>query len=290
MPHNYPSDMDGSSPSFDHYKRIQRLAPDRSGRDSAAHARHQLYVARDKRSLESVLIKLTSKPGLIYQHDLTNEIASLSTINRELPASRYFPVVREHGRLRDGRVYLVTSLFDEFPLATAIGTERMPAKMVAHLRTVIEAAKAVAELHRLKIFHVDLNPMNILHRAEKGRPVIRIIDFESSYELARHSTGVFYSPPTTPGYSAPEVSRQAPDARSDLFSLGAVLYTMLAGYQWSDAEVGARVQADRQLDPEIKGILLTAVDSDPDRRYPSIQEFHAALVGYLERIWPGRSW
>ena len=133
--------------------------------------------------------------------------------------------------------------------------------------------------------------MNILYRVEENRPVIRIVDFESSYELTRHSAGVFYNPPTTPGYSAPEVSRQAPDARSDLFSLGAVLYTMLAGYQWPwDADADTRIQADRQLDPELKGILLTAVDSNPDRRYPSIQEFHAVLVDHLERIWPGRSW
>jgi len=41
--------------------------------------------------------------------------------------------------------------------------------------------------------------MNILYRAEKGQPVIRIVDFESSYEAARHSGGPFYNPPTTPG-------------------------------------------------------------------------------------------
>jgi tRNA A-37 threonylcarbamoyl transferase component Bud32 len=48
-------------------------------------------------------------------------------------------------------------------------------------------AKAVSQLHRVGIIHVDLNPMNILHRAEKGRPVIRIVDFESSYEATRYS-------------------------------------------------------------------------------------------------------
>jgi serine/threonine protein kinase len=291
MLHSDPIDIDCKSAPFDQFKNIQRLSANRSGHGSGEHPRHHLYVGRDKRSPASVLIKLTSKPGLIYQYNLTNEIASLSTINRELPASPYFPVIREHGRLRDGRVYLITSLFDEFPLATAIGAERMPGKMVAYLRTAMEVAAALADIHRLKIFHVDLNLMNILHRTEKGRPVIRIVDFESSFELARHSTGIFYDPPTTVGYCAPEVSRQAPDARSDLFSLGAVLYTMLAGYGWTwEAEVWTCVEADREIDPELKGILLTAVNSDPDRRYPSIEEFHAALAAYLERIWPGRSW
>ncbi len=291
MPHTDSVDIDGTSPPWDQFRNIQRLAPDRRGPGSVEHARHHLYVGRDTQTAARVLIKLTSKPGLIYQHDLANEIATLSTINRELPASLYFPVVRAHGRLQDGRVYLITSLFEELPLATAIGTERMPAKMVAHLRTAIEVAQALAELHRLTIVHVDLNPMNILHRVENGRPLIRIVDFESSYELTRHSAGVFYNPPTTPGYSAPEVSRQAPDPRSDVFSLGAVLYTMLAGYQWTwEADADTCIEADRQLDRELKGILLTAVHQNPDGRYRTIQAFHAALAAYLERIWPGRSW
>lgn len=283
--------IDNASPPFDRLTTIHRLATTRSGHRSVEHVRHHLYVGRDKRTQANLLIKLSSKPGLVYQQNLTNEIATLSTVNRELHASRYFPVVVDHGRLRDGRVYMVSYLFDEFPLATSITTERMPSRMVAYLRTTIEVALALLELHRLMIFHVDLNPMNILHRTHKGRPVIRIVDFESSYERARHSTGVFYNPSTTPRFSAPEVSHQAPDARSDLFSLGAVLYTMLAGYQWTwDAEADAAIQADRELDPELREILLPAVDPNPDRRFPSVQEFHDVLAGYLERIWPGRSW
>jgi serine/threonine protein kinase len=282
-------DIDCTLPPFDQFTSVQRLASDRSGHGE--HARHHLYVGRDRKTRANALVKLTSKPGLVYQSNLNNEIATLSTINRELPTSRYFPVVLEHGKLRDGRVYLITSLFDEFPLATAIGAERMPARMVANLRMTIEVAKALMGLHDLRIYHVDLNPMNILYRTEQGRPVIRIVDFESSYEHARHSAGDFYNPPTTLGYCAPEVAHQAPDARSDLFSLGAVLYTALASYQWTwDAEVSASVKADREIDGDLKEVLLTAVDPNPDRRYPSVREFHATLSAYLEGIWPGRSW
>ena len=278
-------------PPFDQFKSIQPLSTHRRGHTSIEHARHQLYSARDRRTSASVLVKLTSKPGVVYQHNLSNEIASLSTINRELPQSPYFPVIARHGHLPDGRVYLITSLFDEFPVATTIAAEPMPGKMVAHLRTTIEVAKALTQIHALNIFHVDLNPMNILHRVEKGGPVIRIVDFESSYELARHTTGVFYSPPTTPGYSAPEVSQHPPDGRSDIFSSGAVLYTMLAGYArtWG-VDIAASVDGDPDLDLELKAILLKALDPDPAGRYGSIQEFHAVLAAYLEAIWPGRTW
>ena len=286
-----PLGIDCAAPPFDQLRNIEWLAPARSGHRSVEYARHQLYVGRELHNPVNVLIKVTSKPGLVYEQNLTNEISTLLTINRELPDSRHFPVVNDHGWLADGRRYLITSFFDEFPLSTTIGTDRDDGRLVAHLRMAIEVSRVLGEIHRLGIFHVDLNPMNILYRATSTRPVIRIVDFESSYERARHLAGEFYSPPTTPGYSAPEVSHQAPDARSDLFSLGAVFYTALAGYRWTDhGEVSARVQADGEIDTELKDALLKAVDSVPDRRYPSVRKFQAALTAYLERIWPGRAW
>jgi hypothetical protein len=44
----------------------------------------------------------------------------------------------------------------------------------------------------------------------EGETVIRVVDFESSYEVARHGNGIFYNPPTTSGYCAPEL--QGPGA------------------------------------------------------------------------------
>jgi len=279
------------SAPFTRFRNIQRLGQDRSGHASVEHVRHQLYVGRDTETRANALIKVATKPGLVYQHNLTNEIATLSTINRELPDSRYFPLLWDHGRLADGRVFLIMSLFDEWPLATTIGPERIPERLVAHIRTALEVATALDDLHRIPVFHVDLNPMNILYRSEKGRPVIRIVDFESSYDVARFSNGAFYSPPTTSGFSAPEVHVRAPDGRADVFSLGAVLCTMIAGYGtiWGE-ELSPRIEADAGLDGALKAILLKAVERDEDRRYQSIQEMHAALAGYLELIWPARSW
>jgi len=284
-------DRELRSGPFKRFGSIQRLGPDRSGHASVEHVRHQLYVGRDERTRANALIKVTSKPGLVYEHNLTNEIATLSTINRELPESRYFPELWDHGRLSDGRVFLIMSLFDEWPLATTIGPERRPDRLVGYLRTSLEVATALAELHRIRVFHVDLNPMNILYRAEQGRPVIRIVDFESAYEVARHGSGAVYNPPTTPGFCAPEVQGGAPDSRADVFSLGAVLYTMIAGHGWTwDSEQPARIEADADLDVDLKTILLTAVASDVSKRYQSVQEMYAALATYLESIWPGRSW
>ena len=278
------------SAPFKRFGHIQRLGSERSGHASLEHVRHQLYVGRDKRTRADALIKVINKPGLVYEHNLTNEIATLTTINRELPDSPFFPALWDHGRLEDGRVFLIMSLFDEWPLATTIGPEPIPRRLVAYLRASLEIATALADLHGIGIFHVDLNPMNILYRVEQGRPVVRIVDFESSYEVVRHSNGITYNPPTTPRFSAPEVRDRVPDGRADVFSLGAVIYTMLRGYGWTwEAELPARIEADAELDPELKACLLTAVDRDPDRRHQSILALYAALDAYLESIWPGRS-
>jgi serine/threonine protein kinase len=278
------------SAPFTAFRNIQRLGPDRSGHASVDHVRHQLYVGRDTRTRANALIKVLARPGLVFERNLTNEIATLSTINRELPDSRYFPLLWEHGRLADGRVFLIMSLFDEWPLATTIGPERLPHRLVGHLRAALEVARAVAELHRLRIYHVDLNPMNILYRVEQDRPVIRIVDFESSYEAARHASGEPYNPPITTGFCAPEVVEgKTPDRRADVFSLGAVLYTLLAGYgpAW-DAELAERIGGDREIDADLKTLLLAAVAADADRRYQSVEEMSAALAAYVETIWPGR--
>ena len=291
MPPSNLEDIDRGAVPFDRFTSVQRLGADRRGRASAEHARHQLYVGRDRQTRLNFLIKLTTKPGKVYQHDLENEIATLSTINRELPDSQYFPVVDDHGQSKDGRAYLVSTFFGELPLAASIGTEWVPQRLVANLRTALEVAKAMVELHGLQIFHVDLNPMNILYRVERSYPIIRIVDFESSYEVSRHTAGVFYSPPTTTGYSAPEVSKQPPDARSDVFSLGAVLYTMLEGHKWpATGEPRTRIETDPNLDPELRDLLLAAVAPSPDERYPTADEFAKCLAAYLERIWPGRTW
>jgi serine/threonine protein kinase len=281
--------IDAKSPPFDHFTHIRWIDPDRNANRSPEHVRHQLYMARFKRNPVNALIKVAARPGAVYQQDLRNEISTLTSINEALPDSRYFPFLHDQGELNDGRVYLISSLFDEFPLATVVGHEPVARQLVGHLRIAIEVARALAALHRLGIFHVDLNPMNILFGTERGKPVIRIVDFESSYEQRRHGAGAFYSPPTTPGYSAPEVSRQAPDARADIYSLGAVLDTLLTGTLWAGSEsIVSRVSNDPSLDAELQEALLKAVDLDPARRYPSVGRFQAALTAYLERIWPGR--
>lgn len=282
-----PSDL--ASDRLARLRNVRRMGADRSGHASVEHVRHQLYVAHDTETRADALLKVTTKPGLVYEQNLANEIAVLSTLNRELPGLPYFPLLIDHGRLSDGRMFVIMSLFEQWPLATTIGPERRPDRLVGYIRTTLAVGSALTSLHGIGVFHVDLNPMNILYRSEQGRPVIRIVDFESAYEVARHANGVFYNPPTTTGFSAPEVPGHAPDARADVFSLAAVLYTMIAGYEWTwNGDLSSRIDADRELDADLEAILLTAVDHDRNRRHPSVHDMCVSLAAYLESIWPGR--
>jgi hypothetical protein len=66
---------------------------------------------------------------------------------------------------------------------------------------------------------------------------------------------------------------------------------MLAGFEWTWASEACRsVDADPEIPPELKAVLRTALDSDPGNRFSTIGEFRMAVAGYLEHIWPGRSW
>jgi len=271
-------------------RNVQRLGTERSGHASVEHVRHQLYVGQDLETNSRALLKVTTRPGIVYEQNLVNEAGVLSTINKELSTSRHFPLLLDHGRVQDGRTFVLMSFFDEWPLARTIDAERRSDRLVGHLRTSLAVGAALEALHGIGIIHVDLNPMNILYRADGGIPVVRIVDFESAYEVARHGHGVSYNPPTTSGFSAPEVTEQVPDGRADVFSLGAVLYTMIAGYQWTlGGEVSACITSEREMDSDLRNILLMAVDRIPARRHQSIEIMCAAIDAYLESIWPARS-
>lgn len=127
-------------------------------------------------------------------------------------------------------VYLVTELMRGGELLDKILREKCFSEREASalLHTI---TKTVEYLHSQGVVHRDLKPSNILYVDESGNPEsIRICDFGFAKQL-RAENGLLMTPCYTANFVAPEVlKRQGYDEACDIWSLGILLYTMLAGY------------------------------------------------------------
>ena len=136
----------------------------------------------------------------------------------------------------DGVPYIAMELIEGLPIDAVLQAQgRMPFERVLALGVQLSGALAYA--HSLGIVHRDVKPSNILLAAD-GKTA-KLLDFgvarigESEGQLARTQAGQMIG---TPRYMSPEQALGLPvDPRSDLFSLGAVLYEMLTGKSAFDA-------------------------------------------------------
>ncbi|XP_048400207.1 ribosomal protein S6 kinase alpha-6 isoform X2 [Stegostoma tigrinum] len=131
----------------------------------------------------------------------------------------------------DGRyVYLVTELLKGGELLDRLLRQKYFSEREASA-VLFTITKTVEYLHCQGVVHRDLKPSNILYMDESGDPEsIRICDFGFAKQL-RGDNGLLMTPCYTANFVAPEVlMRQGYDAACDIWSLGVLLYTMLAGY------------------------------------------------------------
>src|ERR1022692_959526 len=152
---------------------------------------------------------------------------------------------------------------------------------------------AVSYMHQNGVVHRDLKPANIM-LCNDG--TIRIMDFGiAKSENSRRLTFVGFTPTMgTPDYMAPEqVKGSRGDERTDIYSLGAILYEMATGeppfggdspYVIMNARVTGDPQAPRKINPKLtpvlEEIILHAMERDPKRRYQSALEMRTELENY----------
>uniref|UniRef100_A0A3P9QDC3 non-specific serine/threonine protein kinase n=1 Tax=Poecilia reticulata TaxID=8081 RepID=A0A3P9QDC3_POERE len=130
----------------------------------------------------------------------------------------------------DRYVYLVTELMKGGELLDRILRQKFFSEREASA-VLYTITKTVDYLHCQGVVHRDLKPSNILYMDDSGNPdSIRICDFGFAKQL-RGGNGLLLTPCYTANFVAPEVlMRQGYDAACDIWSLGVLLYTMLAGY------------------------------------------------------------
>ncbi|WP_437290409.1 protein kinase domain-containing protein [Sorangium sp. So ce406] len=165
------------------------------------------------------------------------------------------------------------------------------------LEYAMQMLEGVEAAHRAGVVHRDLKPDNvIITRTSKGEPLIKLLDFgiaklKVTGELDRGLTrpGVIMG---TPEYMAPEqaYSADSVDARADIFSLGVIIFEMLAGrrpvggdepQQIAGAYLSGQISRLSDLAPEIAPALCAAVHramaASPPDRFATTAEFRSAL-------------
>lgn len=193
----------------------------------------------------------------------------------------------------DGRSFIVMQYVEGETLASKI--QRKPLELGESLDMVIQVADSLVEAHSRGIIHRDIKPQNIMITP---RGQVRVLDFGLAKIIEPAETAQteaqYYSLLSVPGiivgtapYMSPEQAKGAPvDARSDLFSLGAMLYECIAGRPpfsgFTPMEICAQVihvdppppsHLNPHVSPDLNAVTLKALAKEPGVRYQSASDF-----------------
>ena len=200
----------------------------------------------------------------------------------------------------DGLYYYVMEYVDGVDLADLLSDYAAKRKMLPPdeiLRIGRAIASALDYAHAHGVIHRDVKPSNIFMSTDNR---IVLGDFGLALEMQQGSSGEVFG---TPHYISPEQVRRSSDAtpKSDLYSLGVILYEMLTGVvpfddmsptsvalQHITQEPPKPRSINPQLSVETENILLKALSKDPDERYKSGQAMLDALAKALSDTNPAR--
>ena len=252
-----------------------------------------VYRARDEKLQRDVALKfldiLALPTGTSASHSRAlQEARAISALNHPNICTVY-----EVGEV-DGRPFIAMEFVEGRPLSMEIPSTGLSQEQVE--RYGMQLADALAHAHSRGVIHRDLKSANVIV-TPSGR--LKVLDFGISQRFepgkTRDGTTVmdqsWESQHTFTGtlpYIAPEILRgQEADARSDIWSLGVLLYEMAAGqrpfrgataFELSAAILRERApEIDPPLPPVLNSVIEKSLDKDPGQRYQSAGEVRAAL-------------
>jgi serine/threonine protein kinase len=204
------------------------------------------------------------------------------------------------GRLESNAPFLVMELLEGRNLHDVLLADG-PRSVVQAVKYVLETCEALAEAHHAGIVHRDLKPANLfLTRDTYGEPCIKVLDFGISKFLDPSDTKNFGLTDSrsligSPIYMSPEQMRSARDVdnRTDIWSLGTLLFELLAGRPvWNGqslSELCAQVTRDDcptldevcpGISPALSAIVARCLQKDPAERFQDVADLALALKPY----------
>ena len=207
---------------------------------------------------------------------------------------------RDVGTLPDGTPYIVMELLEGIDLGRVLEkTDRLLPDIAVDY--VLQACEALGEAHSLGIVHRDIKPSNLFVASRPdGTQMVKVLDFGISRaplglsRLTSHDTVL-----GTPVYMAPEQMKSArkADGRSDIWSLGAVLYELVEGLVPFDgdsyAELCLRIAMDPPMSmlapvpPGLERAIGKCLAKDPVARWQNVGELARAIVPYARHVQQG---
>ncbi len=253
----------------------------------------EVYRARDTRPELAREVAIKTLAGVVTDPDRRRrfELEARATGALNHPNILAIYDVGAH----DGTLYLVEELLDGTTLRAPLERGALaPRKAVEYARAI---AQGLAAAHAKGITHRDLKPENVMVTAD-GR--VKILDFGLAklHEPSRSSDAATTAHQTDAGtvlgtvaYMSPEQVRgQAVDPRSDIFSLGVVLYEMLAGARpfggaTSQDTLAAILNAEpadlpvteRAIPPALERVVRRCLEKQPEQRFQSASDLAFAL-------------